>query len=273
MPTSGPVAGVIPPTDRALHNITVPPDAKTKSYIIATGSCRPTKPFPRDERQGNRCFSATYYTTTTKAGIRLLRTWLCYSPTLDCAYCEPCWLFAYRMAPLYSDAWVKGVRDWQHLSARIDSHAESQIDTGACVMYEQWKRNGRIDANMERDVRNAANYWRQILEHIINVTITLATCNLSFTGHREITGQSNSGNFLRIIYLLAHFDPVLKELLERPQGSVKYLSPAIQNKIIYIIAKTGAVRQSRGNKQCSVFLCYYGHHPRYFQKRPAEPGL
>ncbi|CAK6980756.1 hypothetical protein F7725_013470, partial [Scomber scombrus] len=140
MPTSGPVARTILPTDRGLY-ITLPPDAETKSYLIATGSCRPTGPFPRDKMQGNRCFSDKYYTTTTKAGIKLPRPWLCYSPTLDCAYCEPCWLFSDRSAPFYSDAWVKGVRDWQHLSARIDSHA--------------------FDANMERDTRNATNYWRQ----------------------------------------------------------------------------------------------------------------
>ena len=30
------------------------PDAKIKSYIIATGLCRPTGPFPRDKHQGNR---------------------------------------------------------------------------------------------------------------------------------------------------------------------------------------------------------------------------
>ncbi|KAK1884134.1 Zinc finger MYM-type protein 1 [Dissostichus eleginoides] len=178
-----------------------------------------------------------YYTTTTRAGIKLPRTWLCYSPTLDCAYCEPCWLFADRGAPFYSDAWVKGVRDWQHLSARIDSHAQSQVHVGACVIYEQWKKNGRIDANMERNARNAANYWRQVLERIVNVTITLATCNLAFRGHREILGQPNSGNFLSMIELLACYDPVLKELVQRPQGSVKYLSPAVQNEIIYIIAK------------------------------------
>ena len=40
-----------------------------------------------------------------------------------------------------------------------------------------------------------------------------------------------------MIELLACHDPVLKELVELPQGSVKYLSPAVQNEIIYIIAK------------------------------------
>ena len=63
---------------------------------------------------------------------------------------------------------------------------------------------------MERDARNAADYWRQVLERIINVTITLATCNLSFVGHREIIRQANSGNFLSIIQLLASYDLVLK---------------------------------------------------------------
>ena len=226
------------PTDRGHYDMNKPPDADTKSYIIATGSCRPTGPFPRDRKQGDRCFSEKYYTTTTKAGIKLQRSWLCYSPTLDCAYCEPCWLFADRGAPFFNDAWIKGVRDWGHLTGKIDSHAQSQIHTGACAIYEQWKRNGRIDANMEREARNAANYWRQVLERIVNVTITLATCNLPFRGHRESTSESdiNSGNFLSIIQLLARYDPVLKELLERPQGSVKYLSPAIQNEIICIIA-------------------------------------
>lgn len=42
-----------------------------------------------------------------------------------------------------------------------------------------------------------------------------------------------------MIELLACHDPVLKELVELPQGSVKYLSPAVQNEIIYIIAKRG----------------------------------
>ncbi|KAF3859013.1 hypothetical protein F7725_021412 [Dissostichus mawsoni] len=126
---------------------------------------------------------------------------------------------------------------------------QSQVLVGACVIYEQWKKNGRINA------RNAANYWRQVLERIVNVTITLATCNLAFRGHREILGQPNSGNFLSMIELLACYDPVLKELVERPQGSVKYLSPAVQNEIIYLIAKR-AVRHSNISKRDQISQVY-----------------
>ena len=221
------------PTDRGNFEENVV-DANVKRYILETGSCKPTGPFPVT---GSRSFSNHYYTSVTKAGIKLPRSWLCYSPKLDCTYCEPCWLFANRQAPSYNNAWVNGVNDWKHLSSKIAVHEATQIHLGACVVYEQWKLNGTIDADMERDIRNAANFWRQVLERIVNVTLTLASCNLAFRGHREAIGKANSGNFLSIIELLARYDPVLKELISRPEGSVKYLSHAIQDEIIYILSQ------------------------------------
>ncbi|KAF3844499.1 hypothetical protein F7725_007662, partial [Dissostichus mawsoni] len=104
-------------------------------------------------------------------------------------------------------------------------------------LYEQWKTNGTIDADMERNVRNAAQFWRQVVERIVNVTLTLASSNLAFRGHREVLGQGKAGNFLSIIELLARYDPVLKELINRPEGSVKYLSHQIQDEIIYILSQ------------------------------------
>ncbi|KAF3841136.1 hypothetical protein F7725_006998, partial [Dissostichus mawsoni] len=73
-------------------------------------------------------------------------------------------------------------------------------------LYEQWKTNGTIDTDMERNLRNAAQFWRQVVERIVNVTLTLASSNLAFRGHREV------------LELLARYDPVLKELINRPEG-------------------------------------------------------
>ncbi len=56
VPTSGPVAGTTLPTDRGLYDIALPPDIKTKSYIIATGSCRPTGPFPQRQKARKQVF-------------------------------------------------------------------------------------------------------------------------------------------------------------------------------------------------------------------------
>lgn len=221
------------PTDRGHFEENVL-DASVKNYILTMGSCKPSGPFPKNKH--NRSFSDVFYHSQTKAGVKLPRMWLCYSPKRDCAYCEPCWLFGDRHSAQYNNAWVNGVSDWGHLSQKIECHESSQAHVAACVVFEQWKLHGTIDKHLERDIRNAALFWRGVLERIVNVTLTLASCNLSFRAHREILGQPNSGNFLSIIELLARYDPVLKELISRPQGSVKYLSPAIQNELIHILA-------------------------------------
>lgn len=52
-------------------------DAATKKYIVAQGSCRPQGPFPRDPNRDNRCFSTSYYSTSTKSVLELPRRWLC----------------------------------------------------------------------------------------------------------------------------------------------------------------------------------------------------
>ena len=122
------------PTDRAnfAENIQ---DANIRRYILKMGPCRPKGPFPTDN--DNQCFSKSYYTSTTKIGIKLPRSWMCYSPKLDCCYCEPCWLFANRSAPYYNNAWVNGIKDWKHLSTKIEKHESTQIHLGACIVYEQ----------------------------------------------------------------------------------------------------------------------------------------
>ena len=53
----------------------------------------------------------------------------------------------------------------------------------------------------------------------------------------EIQGELGSGNFLALAELVAKYDPVLKELLDKPKGSVCYLSPTIQNKVVALLGK------------------------------------
>lgn len=207
-------------------------DDNTKKYIVSMGPCRPTGPFPRDPKD-NRCFSTTYYTTKTKAGIEIPRAWLCYSPKLDITYCQSCWLFADRS--VVGKSWQS--KNWRCISNLIHQHETSSVHTAACVVYDSWRLNKIIDKTLEEGIRQEANFWRQVIERLINVTLTLAMNNIPFRGHREILGHSNSGNFLAIVELLAKYDPVLNELISRPAGSMKYLSPKIQNELIDILAQ------------------------------------
>ena len=104
------------PSDMGLFNADI--DNKLKKMLIDFGTCRPNGSFPKDEAQKNRSFSDSYYHTISKAGLSIEVSWLAYSPRLDCAYCEPCWLFADRSDPHFHPAWSNGVRKWKELSQK-----------------------------------------------------------------------------------------------------------------------------------------------------------
>jgi hypothetical protein len=93
---------------------------------------------------------------------------------------------------------------------------------------------------MEISIQNEYNFWRKVLHRVINVTLTLATTNLSFRGHRETEFSKNKGNFLSIITLISKYDPILEKLLSMPagKGTINYLSNTIQNEIITLLVNT-----------------------------------
>jgi len=93
-----------------------------------------------------------------------------------------------------------------------------------------------LDEALEEDFKKNHNFWRKVLERFLDVTLMLATCNLAFRGRSDKLVDSNKGNFLSVIELLAKYDPVLKNLLEMPDRSVTYLSPCIQNELISLLA-------------------------------------
>ena len=223
------------PTDRANFSVNIT-DNSIKRFVVENGPCQPKGPFPRDPNQNNRSFSEKYYERTTKAGLKLQVNWLCNSRKLDSVYCEPCWLFGDRTKLGNEPAWARGIRKWKSLTGKIRVHEDSDGHAEACVVFDHWRLHKTIDEENEKQVLKERNFWRQILHRVVNVTLTLAMCGLAFRGHREKLGDVNSGNFLSVIELLAVYDPVLKELIERPCGTTKYLSPTVQNEIIEILS-------------------------------------
>ena len=225
------------PTDRGHFPVDITGDNALllKTFIVEHGSCRPPGPFPRvvdPGRQYNRCFSETYYTTKNKAGVEIPILWLCYSPKLDSAYCEPCWLFADRSDNAYRPAWSSGMRNWRSLSRKIEEHGKVPLHISSCLIYEQWKQHGTVDEKLHDKIRKESSFWRQVLKRLVKITLTLATNSQSFRGHREKIGEVYNGNFLAQVELLAEFDSVMCDLIKKPKNKVKYLSPTIQNELI-----------------------------------------
>ncbi|KAE9522499.1 hypothetical protein AGLY_017092 [Aphis glycines] len=80
--------------------------------------------------------------------------------------------------------------------------------------------------------------WRNLLKRLIKIILYLTSVNLALRGN-EGSKQINNpteGKFLRTVYLLAEFDPLLKIILEDKNQKIKYLSVSIQNELIDILS-------------------------------------
>jgi hypothetical protein len=217
------------PSDRGHFNATVT-DTDITRKIVMHGPCQPDISFPPNEK--GRRFSADYYSTTTKTGMKIKRQWLCYSVLNNTVYCESCWLFANRNSRNFRSEWVDGVNDWKHLSEKIKIHQQSDVHIDAVIVHQQWKRGGCIEEALDLNIREERSKWIKVLSRLFDITLTLAENNLAFRGDNEVIGEQSSGNFLALVGLVARYDTVLEELIKKPDGTCKYLSPSIQNELI-----------------------------------------
>ncbi|XP_065650422.1 zinc finger MYM-type protein 1-like [Hydra vulgaris] len=208
-------------------------DDSTKKFIISSERCKPKGPFKKDPSQNFRHFFTNYYYCAYKFG-RTQRFWLCYSKILDSAYCEPCWLFSNDK----NNQWRTGVRDWKGLSKKIKSHANSLKHIEACQVYDHWKQKRTLNEDTETIIRHKASFWKMVLERLFNITLMLTKNSLAFRGHSEVLADEiYNGNFLSHVYLLSKYDDTMKQVLNKPKGTIKYLSPAIQNEVIQCLSQ------------------------------------
>ena len=71
-----------------------------KKAIIAAGPKQPKEPFPKDPLQSGRLLLTNYYHYVTQSGLKPRTYWLCYTSSMDCVYCQLCWLFSHGSVSL-----------------------------------------------------------------------------------------------------------------------------------------------------------------------------
>ena len=200
-------------------------------------------------KRGGRSLSKHWFETLSSNGERLQRKWLIYSPCKQAAFCFVCFLFSRCESSFCNE---DGFSTWRKLNPRIHEHERSPGHRNAMREYLDFaarlEKLRVIDCEVQKHIVSEKKKWRLIVERIVDVVFLLARQNIAFRSHRDEgvsklvndnPYETNSGNFLEIIRLLADYDVVLFEHLQNVRNKpnkVNYLSKKSQNEIINLIA-------------------------------------
>ncbi|XP_065667751.1 zinc finger MYM-type protein 1-like [Hydra vulgaris] len=121
-------------------------------------------------------------------------------------------------------------KKWKNLISRIPEHEHSKIHKQC---YIQWRE---LEARMKTD--------QKILERILDVILFLGERGLAIRGKSDLIGDSHNGNFLGLLELISHYDPIFKEHVIKVKQSqdkgqrlqAHYLSNRSQNEFIGLCA-------------------------------------
>ncbi|KAK0140221.1 Zinc finger MYM-type protein 1 [Merluccius polli] len=82
--------------------------------------------------------------------------------------------------------------------------------------------------------------WRAVLTHLTAIVQSLAVQNLALRGHTETLFTPSNGNFLKEVELMARFDPIMKDHLNRVERGTashnSYLGHHVQNELIDLLS-------------------------------------
>lgn len=103
---------------------------------------------------------------------------------------------------------------------------------------------------------------KKVLVRIVSIVKFLAKRNLAFRGTNSRLYENGNGNFLGLIELLAEFDPIVQDHVQRITNDdmhFHYLGNKIQNELIDLLArriKSEIVKKVKEAKYFSVILDY-----------------
>ena len=99
--------------------------------------------------------------------------------------------------------------------------------------------NSRVDAELVMQANVERDYWRALLERVVETIRFLSERGLAFRGSDEVVGSPRNGNYLGILELLAKFDPFLAQHIShnanKGRGHTSYLSKTICEEFIELM--------------------------------------
>ncbi|KAI4986927.1 hypothetical protein ZWY2020_019557 [Hordeum vulgare] len=215
----------------------------------------------RTDKFGRR-FSALAYTRVLSNGEKCDREWLVYNKELDKVFCFCCKLL--RKGHVRGQLANDGFSDWHHLISRLKEHENGREHvTNMSTWYDlhlRLEKNQTIDKVAQQELEKEREHWRKVLLRILLIVKFLAEHNIAFRGSNSKVYQDSNGNFLGLVQMLAEFDPVIKEHVDRITNDKirdHYLGPSIQNELINLLAaaiRSEIIKKVKEAKYFSVLL-------------------
>ncbi|XP_047139546.1 uncharacterized protein LOC101239909 [Hydra vulgaris] len=186
-----------------------------------------------------RPISTVHYKRVMNNGETVPRLWIVYLVKSDKIFCFCCKLFETNESPFRS-----GTSTWEGLSKKLKDH---ETGTSHQKCFRQWMQlkeginnDSSIDKQEMQLFLKERQFWRDVLERLIDIIKFLSERKLAFRGSEEVLSSTHNGNFLGLFELIAKIGPVLNELqkrIEKKQTHDHYLSNKIQNEFIQLIVK------------------------------------
>ncbi|XP_077052859.1 zinc finger MYM-type protein 1-like [Siphateles boraxobius] len=104
-----------------------------------------------------------------------------------------------------------------------------------------WLKSGTTIDKLEMALLEAERVrWRAVLTRLTAIVQSLAIRNLALRGHTETLFTPSNGNFLKEVELMARFDPIMKDHLNRVERGTashnSYLGHHVQNELIDLLS-------------------------------------
>ena len=215
------------PTETNLSDEDKSESEEVEQLDLSTKDLPPKQPIIAFPSTNGRKFSSSWYNKYE---------WIEYSVSKNRIYCQTCRFFAsnFKQEETFT---TTGFNNWKKIGDKCKKHHESNIHRLADEKRKSYylsKKAGRIDQQLDPNFRDETliNDNKTHLMTVLDVLLFCAQQEIPLRGDDESIDSLNRGNFLELFSLLSHYNPNIKERLDRLPENAKMLSPDIQNDLL-----------------------------------------
>lgn len=206
-------------------------------HFFKLGSSQPTahempnKCFNKDSL--GRSFHDSWYWKKLPSGEIIRRKWITYSKTENKLYCFHCALFGNNNKINWSR---EGFNNWKNELPKVIIHETSEAHIMSSIKIAYREASFPIIQSIDEKNNLDKVLNKEILRHLIDITLYLGRHCLPFRGHKEGWNEQLMGNFKDLAVLLTKYSPALSSYVTQLQLKGRkihnFLSWQCQNQLI-----------------------------------------